>query len=642
MSELISVIVPVYNVEKYIDKCISSIVKQTYENIEVILVDDGSTDSSGRLCDGWLEKDGRIKVFHKVNGGLSDARNFGIDKAKGNYISFIDSDDYINQNLYEKLYNALIKKEADMAICNYDFVDEKGNILNENPNVLKNETISQIECYQKLIIDYNFYYVTAVNKLYKKALFKDLRFPAGKIHEDEFIIHHLIEKCRRVTIIEDVLYYYVQREDSIMNSNFNLKRFDGVLAMLDRYDFFKKINQNSMAIETLKHGYYILLLGISSMNITRDIGYIFKLSYEITKRYKFNLRVIKIYICFLKKLIKEILKKIKFQLILNFNLLKNHHNNKIFFIATPTHGNLGDQAIVLAEYQFCKMNFENKIIEIKNEDYLNYKNIIQKKVKEKDIIVIDGGGNLGTLWPTVDDKISDIIDTFHDNIIIVFPQTCYYELDSNGRKRMHKNINIYNKCKNLYIMFRDRQSYEFTYKYFKNVNIYYVPDIVLTLNLDYIGGSREGVLFCFRNDHEKVVSDKDISELQIFIEHRNIKTGITSTVINKYVAKRNRRKELYIKLCEFAQSRLVITDRLHGMIFAAITKTPCIALDNKSKKVSGVFEWIKNIPYIECVENFDEIYKIFDELYSFKDTDYDFHKLINNYEKVINDIKNIG
>ena len=171
---LISIIVPVYKVEKYLKKCIDSILNQTYKNYELILVDDGSPDCCPIICDNYAEKNDRVIVIHKQNGGLSDARNTGIAIAKGDFICFVDSDDYVSEDFCELLLNAVLKSNADMAICNYLVVDENGNSI-QDKNVhlpIQDECISSQEFIKEYCGKYGWYYVVAWNKIYKRDLFK--------------------------------------------------------------------------------------------------------------------------------------------------------------------------------------------------------------------------------------------------------------------------------------------------------------------------------------------------------------------------------------------------------------------------------------------------------------------------------------
>ena len=236
MSELISVIVPIYNVENYLEKCLDSILSQTYKNIEVILVDDGSPDKCGEICDTYKDKDNRIKVIHKKNGGLSDARNAGIEIANGNYIMFIDSDDYILNNMIETLYSRMIKDKSDVAECNFFYVDGDGNEIKERNKDMpfEDEVITSDEAMERLISDKYWYFITACNKLYKRQLFSEIRFPYGKYNEDEFIAHLIIEKCKLISLVKDPLYCYCQRNTSIMGSKFNIRNLDGAEAFLNR------------------------------------------------------------------------------------------------------------------------------------------------------------------------------------------------------------------------------------------------------------------------------------------------------------------------------------------------------------------------------------------------------------------------
>lgn len=242
---LISIIVPVYKVEKYLGKCIESILAQTYKNIEVILVDDGSPDKCPAICDGYVEKDDRIIVIHKQNGGLSDARNAGIAVAKGAFICFIDSDDYVSEDFCELLLDAAIKEDADMAICNYLVVDENGDSIQErNLHMpIKDECISSQEFIKEYCGKYGWYYVIACNKIYRRELFEKVKYPLGKQHEDAFVIHHLVSQCNRIACIKNALYFYVQRKGSIM-SHISIRNMDLGEALIDQYKFAKKNKNN--------------------------------------------------------------------------------------------------------------------------------------------------------------------------------------------------------------------------------------------------------------------------------------------------------------------------------------------------------------------------------------------------------------
>ncbi len=284
---LISVIVPVYKVEKYLDRCVASITVQTYENLEVILVDDGSPDCCGQLCDDWAQKDARIKVVHKENGGLSSARNAGVAAATGAYVGFVDSDDYIHPEMYEKLYGALAETGADVSICSCDYIDEETDepdLKMREISPLKAEVLTRKQAYEKIsriVIGYGFY-VTAWNKLYPRHIFDELQFKEGFIHEDEFFVHHLFARCDRIATIPDALYMYIQRSGSITKRKATIKSLHGVYAYYDRYQFLRKKGERQMARRSLRGANMLLADLLYRMSEDADKQQIRKAVFLIT------------------------------------------------------------------------------------------------------------------------------------------------------------------------------------------------------------------------------------------------------------------------------------------------------------------------------------------------------------------------
>lgn len=247
---MISIIVPVYNIEKYIDRCIESICSQTYADLEIILVDDGSTDNSGKICDEYATKDRRIRVIHKKNGGLSDARNSGLDIANGELVAFVDGDDYIHPKMYEIMLQIMNDCGSDIVCCDYKKVLGDEDITG-GEEVSKYNSYKEEEIIQQIWRD-NVRTVVQWNKLYKAEIFMDIRYPLGKYHEDTFVIHHILQKCKKYTVIEQELYYYMQHPDSIM-SNFKMKRVQDIIdAYKDRINLFKSIGCKEGVVVTQK------------------------------------------------------------------------------------------------------------------------------------------------------------------------------------------------------------------------------------------------------------------------------------------------------------------------------------------------------------------------------------------------------
>lgn len=234
-QQKISVIVPVYKVEPFLDRCVQSIVDQSYSNLEIILVDDGSPDNCPAMCDTWAAKDGRIKTIHKANGGLSDARNAGMSIATGELMGFVDSDDWIAPDMYQHLYNLMMKDNSDIAACGVEMVWEDGTpsqILTKSGNCVLNR-----EEAMRAIIEESWLKQPVWYKLYKTALIRDIHFPVGKYHEDVFWSYQAVAKAERVSVCDHVGYYYLQRNGSIMGEGYSIKRLDAVEAKNQMLEF---------------------------------------------------------------------------------------------------------------------------------------------------------------------------------------------------------------------------------------------------------------------------------------------------------------------------------------------------------------------------------------------------------------------
>lgn len=232
---MISVITPIYKVEPYLDRCVQSIVDQTYQNLEILLVDDGSPDNCPAMCDAWAQQDSRIKVIHKANGGLSDARNAGMAAAAGEYIAFVDSDDWIAPEMLEKLLYALDRDHSDIAACTVKMVwedDTPDELLTVQTNCVLDSHRAQAALLKEDLLKQPVWY-----KLYRSDIIRGIPFEVGKYHEDVFWSYQAIGAANRVSLIDYVGYYYTQRSDSIMGEGYSLKRLDAVEAYKKRYQY---------------------------------------------------------------------------------------------------------------------------------------------------------------------------------------------------------------------------------------------------------------------------------------------------------------------------------------------------------------------------------------------------------------------
>lgn len=320
MNEIISIIVPIYNVEPYLNRCIHSLINQTYKNLEIILINDGSTDQSGDICNKAAQKDSRIKVIHGENNGVSSARNIGLEIATGKYIGFVDSDDWIELNMYELLYKNIIRNNSDMVICDA-FIESKATKVH---SVMKDDCIfNKNEMFKT--IPYNEGFNWLCNKLFKRELFNNVRLNEKiYIGEDILCICECICYGDKFSYISIPLYHYFTREDSAFNSSFNLKKLTNI-------DAYKKIlylyqEYAPKYVDKAKEMYIIANINVIKWNILSDIPNEFIIDQsknninEMLNMGNFNLEFksrIKVYLMKINPVIlvklSEIYKKMKFR-----------------------------------------------------------------------------------------------------------------------------------------------------------------------------------------------------------------------------------------------------------------------------------------------------------------------------------------
>lgn len=264
-TKKISVIVPMYNVEKNLPLCLDSLYKQTYKNLEILLVDDGSPDKCGQLAEEYAKKDARAIVLHKKNGGLSDARNAGIEVATGDYISFLDSDDFIHPKMFERLAELLETNQADVSICGFKYVGESqaeqlyDTLCQENIQETNGENYSGLEAQyvyydQK---DLRLSFTVAWAKLYKREMWQGKQFPVGKLHEDEYTTYKRLYAAEKIVYSDEQLYFYLVRDTSIMGGTFKKNRLDILQAFLERAAFYRSEGLNDLWTRAVFHGIHM-------------------------------------------------------------------------------------------------------------------------------------------------------------------------------------------------------------------------------------------------------------------------------------------------------------------------------------------------------------------------------------------------
>lgn len=240
MLPKVSIIVAIYNVQEYLPQCLESLTAQTYENLEIFLVDDGSTDASGKLCDEWAVRDARFKVLHKVNGGQSSARNMGLDRASGDYIGFVDGDDFVDKDMYKYLVESAMQFSAQTvmsAVRTQDDAGEQGWLFVDG---FQQRQVIDKETAMRLLINDIRISSSPWNKLYHRSLFDTLRFPEGMVYEDKAVMHALLHQCETIAIDQRAVYFYRLRAGSTTKKAFSERNFDQLKAGEMRYEFYQK------------------------------------------------------------------------------------------------------------------------------------------------------------------------------------------------------------------------------------------------------------------------------------------------------------------------------------------------------------------------------------------------------------------
>lgn len=641
-KDKISIVIPIYRIESSLEKCLDSVINQTYKNLEIILVNDGSDDNCPGICDEYAKKDDRVVVIHKENGGLSDARNSGITIARGTYIGFVDGDDWIEADMYETLYSKAILYKADIVTCsNYIVKNNKTHISYK----FYDDTLYTGYDALNLLLENRRIQNFAWDKLYKTELFKDIRYPKKYNFEDIATTYKLIAISNRVVSTCDTKYYYVHRPDSISNNNNIKNRYDLYLAHYKRYfdlssrfptmksELYKAVT--SLALKTyvywinedatirnkslsIKQALRISIKGyrkdscFNKLRVTEKICILFTLTNPLL----FEKVVRVFYKSYIKNKITHNMFNMFAGLIDNKYLFTNYSNdNSIYLVGTPEHNNLGDHAIAFAELKYLKDNFPKyNIIEIPEDKVYYCFYSLKRKIKKSDIIILHGGGNIGNQYQVYEDLRRTVIKTFPKNKLIVFPQTIYFSNDDSGSKQLEISKRIYQRHKDLTIIARDKLSYNIMKKHFDKNTILLAPDMVMYIKKTNHKVERNGVLLCFRDDIEGIIEYDEIQIIKKLVAkyYNNVIETDTCLTSNKKIVERN--MALDAKWYQFSKAELVITDRLHGMVFAAITETPCICLDNYNHKIEGTYKWIEHLPYIQYLNSLDNLENAIDRL----------------------------
>lgn len=304
----------------------------------------------------------------------------------------------------------------------------------------------------------------------------------------------------------------------------------------------------------------------------------------------------------------------------------------IYVIGTPNHTNVGDNAIAYAELLFLEnCGIEKKHIkEITFEEYKKYEAHFAKRLRsKKHLICMHGGGNMGNQWPGEEMLRRHIMEQLDINPMIILPQTFFYTADEEGREELKKSLPYYNERKNLTITAREKLSYKLMRESYPDANVILTPDIVISMNPEVLGiekTERNGVLFVMRCDGERVLTDEETGSAMQTVTDMGMEYRVSDMIATQltWVDKSQRESVIKDKMSEFAAAELVITDRLHAMVFAAMSNTPCIVLRNNNHKITGTYEWISGLPYIKMADDISQVEQYIPELMTMKNCRYDY------------------
>ena len=322
-------------------------------------------------------------------------------------------------------------------------------------------------------------------------------------------------------------------------------------------------------------------------------------------------------------------------------MLKSSTPDTLFLVGTPVHPNIGDSAIALAELSFLRKNLppDLQVIEVMEDVFCNHRDLVDQRIRMSvnRPILWHGGGNMGDLWLEQEQMRRDALDAYYGRRIISFPQTIYYSDTEEGRRLAQASVPFYNGRKGLTLTAREGRSFEIMKALYPQTDIYLMPDIVLSSSAEEFGvlpQPRAGVLMCLRGDVEKSIPDAFWDQLKQRIEQQGLHYCVTDMGVDMLIDQENRTAVVREKMQEFCGAELAVTDRLHGMVFAALTGTPCIVFSNYNHKVKSTYDWIRYLPYIRFAETVEEAERLIPELLAMKDCRYDSTPLASYYEKL--------
>lgn len=677
----ISIIIPVYNVADYLDRCVQSCLAQTCQEFEILLVDDGSTDGSGRLCDAWTSRDARIRVIHKANGGLSSARNAGMEQATGKYLYFLDSDDFIDPDLLADCLNAM-ENGADLVTFNYRMIDESGATLSQTSFPPQTVCLSAPQdrlCFLALDFFDERIGWSAWSRMYRADLVRThgLTFAdnAKIFAEDLYFCLRYLLHANTVQTLYGTYYNYLQRSNSIMgtqNAHLNFGRMNELSKTFRRYLCLQKDTAyiqkhfalfhyrilenvirraNLMHPRTVQQMRFLLMEDIPDWDFCRAQFAALRHSHRLLRMIYGTEKMLHIlaqaqfyatgnftaYQCSEKTLRLRLKGSLLFdptwrQRLWSWLRMRFSHRG-IYLLGTEDFGNVGDHQIAESILQFLRDHFPGvPIKEVSLSHYESEYSKLKTFLRKKDIIVMPGGGNIGNLYPAAENLRKSVIETWPQNRKIIFPQSIFYAEDDAGRAQLLKDQKLFVPQNHVTLVLREQYSFDFAQKHFSCPSLL-VPDIVLQQKVHISNGPGAGkILLCLRQDAESSLSSVERLSLQTAAQSQCSSVRFCDTQQVFSISLRDRPLYCRYFLSLLGSAQLVVTDRLHGVIFSAITGTPCVALANANRKIEGTCRCLQHLPYIYFASTVEDACAAIPRLYQAGRGCYDVTPLQSAYD----------
>lgn len=657
---LISVIVPVYNVKAYLEQCVISIAEQKFSDFEIILVDDGSTDGSSELCDELkVRYYPLINVVHKRNGGLGSARNAGVNLANGQYLIFIDSDDWLAEGALEKLYKISAKDNLDIIFFAAQNVYEDATAQEQMASISydRKSFLNEVmpgEDYVKKVLPIGEYMSSVCLRMYSMKFYKKnrLEFCENIIHEDEDVAFLSCLCAARVEVIPDKYYMRRFRSGSIMTSKTYLRSAEGYRYAWEKiWEYMRTasesqrplcVNYTSMFTD-ICISYYLRAKGNEKRTLYKMIKEMCSRQKGAIESKRYRLVAISPFSYYVYNKIREKkhiidenrrLSKLESGHFRNWVNCKFDSSEKIFLIGTPIHGNVGDHLIAKSERDFFAKKFPNtKLIEVSLYYCRRFYERIKRRINERDTICITGGGWLGDCWVSNELFVQRVIKDFPQNRVIILPQTIFYSEDS---KMIGNAAKIYSSHNKLLVCVRDKQSEDVALNKLglKKEQVIRMPDFALLYH-SVIRHQRDNCVgVCLRNDRELSMAQTERETwLDYISKSKYTKVNINTNDETRVVAIKDRDKYIDEIMKKIAKCDVMITDRLHAMIMCALVGTPCLAFDNATHKVAGVYEaWLSKLPFIRMAPKDDNCYSVIKSLQECEDMRMNLYVEFSDYE----------